>query len=74
MNREAAVLGTPAWTIFEGRMGAIDEMLIAQDKLRTLRDVGEIELKRKARDTYRQRTRRDPAELLRLALPWLDDQ
>jgi predicted glycosyltransferase len=74
MNREAAVLGTPAWTIFEGRMGAIDEMLIAQDKLRTLRDVGEIELKRKAPDTYRQRTRRDPAELLRLALPWLDDQ
>jgi predicted glycosyltransferase len=69
MNREAAVLGTPAWTIFEGKMGAIDEMLIAQGRLHTLRDVDEIELKRKAPDAYRQRKRRDPAELLRLALP-----
>ena len=24
MNREAAVLGTPAWSIFEGRLGAVD--------------------------------------------------
>jgi uncharacterized protein len=25
MNREAAVLGTPVWSIFEGRLGAVDE-------------------------------------------------
>ncbi len=29
MNREAVALGTPVWTTFEGRMGAVDEALIA---------------------------------------------
>lgn len=28
MNREAAVLGTPAYTIFKGKMGAVDKYLI----------------------------------------------
>ena len=30
MNREAAVLGTPVWSIFEGRPGAVDEQLSAR--------------------------------------------
>ena len=30
MNREAAVLGTPVWSIFEGRLGAVDEQLVAR--------------------------------------------
>ena len=38
MNREAAVLGTPAVSIFEGRLGAVDEMLIAQGRLELLSD------------------------------------
>jgi predicted glycosyltransferase len=71
MNREAAVLGTPAWTIFEGRMGAVDEMLVRQGRLQVLRDLDQIEVKRKAPDAYANRTRRDPANLLRLALPWI---
>jgi uncharacterized protein len=71
MNREAAVLGTPVWSIFEGRLGAVDEMLIREGKLRLLRDPREIELERKPRGSERERVRRDPAELLRLALPWV---
>jgi predicted glycosyltransferase len=71
MNREAAVLGTPVWSIFEGRAGAVDEMLIREGRLRVLGDPGELELERKPADAWMDRTRRDPAELLRLALPWV---
>ena len=33
MNREAAALGTPAYTVFAGKMGAVDESLIARGVL-----------------------------------------
>jgi predicted glycosyltransferase len=72
MNREAAVLGTPVWSIFEGRMGAVDELLVRQGRLRFLRDPEQIELSRKPDTAARERVRRDPADLLRLALPWLN--
>lgn len=68
MNREAAVLGTPAWSTFEGRLGAVDEMLIREGRLHLLRDPSEISLEKKASDSLQARRRRDPAELLRLAL------
>jgi predicted glycosyltransferase len=68
MNREAAVLGTPVWSIFEGRLGAIDEQLASQGRLRFLRDPAEIELARKRADAGAQRTRRNPADLLHLAV------
>jgi uncharacterized protein len=71
MNREAAVLGTPAWSIFEGRLGAVDEMLIREARLHLLRDPAEIRLEKKASGSLDARRRRDPAELLGLALPWL---
>ena len=32
MNREAVALGTPVYTIFSGRMGAVDERLIADGR------------------------------------------
>jgi predicted glycosyltransferase len=70
MNREAAVLGTPAWSIFEGRLGAVDEMLIREGRLHLLRDPAEVRLEKKASGTLGARRRRDPAELLGLALPW----
>jgi len=70
MNREAAVLGTPAWSIFEGRLGAVDEMLIREGRLHLLRDPAEIRLEKKASGSLDARRRRDPAELLALALPW----
>ena len=69
MNREAAVLGTPVWSIFEGRPGAVDERLIAEGRLRELRDPDELELERKPPDAWRKRVRRRPDDLLRLALP-----
>jgi uncharacterized protein len=70
MNREAAVLGTPVWSIFEGRPGAVDERLAAEGRLRFLRDPDEIRIERKPADAAR-RGRRDVAELAALALPWL---
>ena len=36
MNREAVALGTPVWTTFEGRLGAVDERLIAEGRLRRI--------------------------------------
>ena len=71
MNREAAVLGTPVWSIFEGRLGGVDERLAAEGRLRVLRDPGEIALAKKPAGRERERVRRDPRELLRLALPWV---
>jgi uncharacterized protein len=60
MNREAVALGTPVWTTFEGRMGAVDERLIAEGRLRHLQDAGEIELRKREPGTV-ARVRRDPA-------------
>jgi predicted glycosyltransferase len=44
MNREAVALGVPVWTIFSGRMGAVDERLIAAGRLRELRNADALEL------------------------------
>ena len=44
MNREAVALGTPAYTIFSGRLGAVDERLIAEGRLVPLRDPAELRL------------------------------
>jgi predicted glycosyltransferase len=71
MNREAAVLGTPVWSIFEGRLGAVDEKLAVEGRLRFLSDPAELEVRKKPEDAWRNRVRRDPADLLALALPWL---
>ncbi len=43
MNREAVALGTPVYTIFSGRMGAVDERLIAEGRLRPLIDPSSLE-------------------------------
>ena len=70
MNREAAVLGTPVWSIFEGKPGAVDEHLIAEGRLRMLADPADLVVEKKADpDAWRNRVRRDPADLLRLAVP-----
>jgi hypothetical protein len=47
------------WTTFEGRMGAVDERLIAEGRLRRLHDAGEIELRRREHRPV-ARVRRDP--------------
>jgi uncharacterized protein len=68
MIREAAVLGTPVWSIFEGRLGAVDEQLVAEGRVRLLRDPPELVVE-KAPAVRQRRGRRSPAELLRLAVP-----
>jgi predicted glycosyltransferase len=66
MIREAAVLGTPVWSIFEGRPGAVDEQLEREGRVRFLHDPAELVV---AKATKRSpRGRRDPADLLRLAV------
>lgn len=47
MNREAVALGTPVYTIFSGEMGAVDERLIAEGRLRPLSDPAQIKLEKR---------------------------
>jgi predicted glycosyltransferase len=50
MNREAAVLGTPAYSVYAGRLAAVDRALVAEGKLTLLRsaqDVATLELAKK---------------------------
>jgi predicted glycosyltransferase len=68
MNREAVALGTPAYTTFAGRMGAVDERLIAEGRLRPLSGPDELDLAARAGDPAPARVRRDPRVLLELAL------
>jgi predicted glycosyltransferase len=67
MNREAVALGTPVYTTFEGRLGAVDEALLRQGRLRKLDDAGQIEIRRRPRKGE-LRVRRDPRELVKLLL------
>jgi hypothetical protein len=66
MNREAVALGTPVYTTFSGRMGAVDERLVEDGRLRTLRDASSIAVERKPPDP--PRATREPAVLLDLLL------
>jgi uncharacterized protein len=71
MNREAVALGTPVWTTFEGRMGAVDERLIAEGRLRRLQRADELVLAKRA-SAAGERVRRDPAVLADLLCAPLD--
>src|SRR5687768_11194034 len=71
MNREAAVLGTPVWSMFEGPLGGVDEQLVGEGRLRLLEDAGAIAFDPKPAGALAERVRRDPAHLLELALPGL---
>jgi predicted glycosyltransferase len=72
MNREAVALGTPVYTTFQGRLGAVDERLIAEGRLRMLVDADELDLGRRVRAAAPPRVRRDPRVLLELLLSPLD--
>jgi uncharacterized protein len=69
MNREAAVLGTPVWSIFEGPLGGVDELLLREGRMKILRDPEELTVERRSDSTFERRVRRDPADLLALAVP-----
>jgi predicted glycosyltransferase len=66
MNREAVALGTPVYTTYGGRLGAVDEALIRDGRLRPATDVRAIEIVKHER---REPTvRRDPDALVDLIL------
>jgi uncharacterized protein len=64
MNREAVALGTPVYTTFSGRLGAVDEQLIRDGRLVQLHDPTQLDLD--ALQPRAQRLRRDPNLLLDL--------
>jgi uncharacterized protein len=66
MNREAVALGTPVYTTFEGRLGAVDEQLIAEGRLRRLERPEQLVLRKRDRGEAPARIRRDPALLVDL--------
>jgi uncharacterized protein len=68
MNREAVALGTPVYTTFQGRLGAVDERLIDEGRMRMLEDADALELDAGAPLVRPPRVRRDPRELVELLL------
>jgi predicted glycosyltransferase len=69
MNREAVALGTPVYTVFEGKPGAVDDRLIAEGRLRRLSSPDEARpVKRSSDEAARARIRRDPGLLVDLLL------
>jgi predicted glycosyltransferase len=67
MNREAVALGTPVLTVFEGRLGAVDERLIADGRLVRLEEADQVTLvKRERPGPDPARIRRDPDVLVDL--------
>jgi predicted glycosyltransferase len=65
MNREAAALGVPVYTTFAGRIGAVDETLVREGRLRSLQSADELRLEKRNPARGRQ-VPRDPASLLDL--------
>jgi hypothetical protein len=52
-------------------MGAVDELLAREGRLRFLKDPQEVKIERKPPGRTEQRVKRDPRDLLKLALPWV---
>jgi predicted glycosyltransferase len=71
MNREAVALGTPVFTTFEGRLGAVDERLLREGRLRRLESASQVTVEKRSKSAD-ERVRRDPRELVRLLLSALD--
>jgi predicted glycosyltransferase len=62
MNREAAALGVPVYTMFSGRLGAVDQMLVDDGRLGILRSPDALPLRKREGDG--QPAERNPALLL----------
>lgn len=73
MNREAVALGTPVHTTFEGRLGAVDARLIDEGRLHKLTSADEVTVVKRTATGVADRLRRDPRDLLALALSPLDN-
>jgi uncharacterized protein len=70
MNREAVALGTPVWTTFAGRLGAVDEALIADGRLVELTSADALVVEKKT--TSQTRDLREPALMLDVLLSALE--
>jgi predicted glycosyltransferase len=68
MNREAVALGTPVYSTFQGRPGAVDERLIGENRLRRLVDPDEVDLSARDHASVAPRVRRDPRLLVEMLL------
>jgi predicted glycosyltransferase len=68
MNREAVALGTPVFTVFEGRLGAVDERLIQAGRLKRLERADDVVLSKRNEPAagVAARVRRDPTVLAEL--------
>jgi len=62
LNREAVALGTPAYTVFQGQLGAVDARLIEEGRLRRLERADEVEYTKKT--GAHERVRRDIGDLV----------
>jgi predicted glycosyltransferase len=71
LNREAVALGTPVWTTFEGRLGAVDERLIADGRLRRLTRAEDVEVVKRVPGAASDRVRRDPERFTDLLISGL---
>jgi len=71
MNREAVALGVPAYTTFAGQLGAVDERLIQERRLRVLTSVESVQLEKRV--TSSDRPQRDPSVFLDLMLTALEN-
>ena len=70
MNREAVALGTPAYTTFAGRLGAVDSALVKEARLRILTSADDLRLEK--RNSVSSPSTRDPAVLVDLMLSVLE--
>jgi predicted glycosyltransferase len=71
MNREAVALGVPVYSTFAGRLGGVDERLIAEGRLQLLSDADTVDLdlgKPRRPGLSSTRVRRDVQVLIDLLL------
>jgi uncharacterized protein len=62
LNREAVALGTPAYTVFQGVMGAVDTQLISEGRMHRLESADSLRLEKKS--VADERVRRDVGDLV----------
>jgi predicted glycosyltransferase len=70
MNREAVALGVPVYTTFAGRLGAVDEQLVEEGRLRSLTSPDAVVVEK--RQWAGERVERDPGLFLDLLLSALE--
>jgi hypothetical protein len=74
MNREAAAMGVPVYSIFRGRIGAVDEYLAQQGRLVLIETVEDVRTKIRAeRRVVSQRPLRESAPALETILANIEE-